>query len=58
MDMILTPTNDHLSPPSTSSRMSDSDVSSECDLDGLAAGRDAVSISSMGSSTSPTAEVK
>lgn len=57
MDMILTPT-DHLSPPSTTSRLSDSDTTSECDIDGLAMGRDAASISSLGSSTSPTAEVK
>lgn len=57
MDMILTPT-DHLSPPSTTSRLSDSDTTSECDLDGLATGRDGASISSLGSSSSPPAEVK
>lgn len=58
MDMILTPT-DHLSPPSTTSRLSDSDTTSECDIDGLATGcRDGASISSLGSSSSPPAEVK
>lgn len=57
MDMILTPT-DHLSPPSTTSRLSDSDTTSECDIDGVATGRDGASISSFGSSSSPPAEVK
>lgn len=57
MDMILTPT-DHLSPPSTTSRLSDSDTTSECDIDGVAIGRDGASISSFGSSSSPPAEVK
>lgn len=57
MDMILTPT-DHLSPPSTTSRLSDSDTISECDIDGVATGRDGASISSLGSSSSPPAEVK
>jgi len=52
MEMILTPT-DHLSPPSTTSRLSDSDTTSECDIDGLTAGRDGASISSVGSSSSP-----
>lgn len=52
---IITPT-DHLSPPSTTSRLSDSDTS-ECDLDGLTTGRDGASISSMGSSSSPPPEV-
>ncbi|XP_060650876.1 uncharacterized protein LOC132787662 isoform X15 [Drosophila nasuta] len=47
--LILTPT-DHLSPPSTMSRLSDSDTTSECDIDGMTPG---ASISSMGSSTSP-----
>ncbi|XP_034485588.1 regulating synaptic membrane exocytosis protein 2 isoform X7 [Drosophila innubila] len=47
--LILTPT-DHLSPPSTLSRLSDSDTTSECDIDGMTPG---ASISSMGSSTSP-----
>lgn len=56
MDMILTPT-DHLSPPSTTSRLSDSDTTSECDIDGIATGRDGASISSLGSSSSPPAEV-
>ncbi|XP_055320283.1 regulating synaptic membrane exocytosis protein 1 isoform X11 [Sitodiplosis mosellana] len=55
MDMILTPT-DHLSPPSTTSRLSDSDTTSECDIDGVATGRDGASISSLGSSSSPPAE--
>ncbi|XP_031621686.1 regulating synaptic membrane exocytosis protein 2 isoform X2 [Contarinia nasturtii] len=55
MDMILTPT-DHLSPPSTTSRLSDSDTTSECDIDGIATGRDGASISSLGSSSSPPAE--
>jgi hypothetical protein len=54
--MILTPT-DHLSPPSTTSRLSDSDTTSECDLDGLITGRDGASISSLGSSSSPPPEV-
>jgi len=47
--LILTPT-DHLSPPSTLSRLSDSDTTSECDIDGMTPG---ASISSMGSSNSP-----
>ncbi|XP_023034098.1 regulating synaptic membrane exocytosis protein 2 isoform X15 [Drosophila willistoni] len=47
--LILTPT-DHLSPPSTMSRLSDSDTMSECDIDGMTPG---ASISSMGSSASP-----
>lgn len=54
--MILTPT-DHLSPPSTMSRHSDSDATSECDIDGLTPGRDGTSISSLGSSSSPPPEV-
>lgn len=57
MDMILTPT-DHLSPPSTTSRLSDSDTTSECDIDGITASRDGASISSLGSSSSPPPEVK
>lgn len=57
MEMILTPT-DHLSPPSTTSRLSDSDTTSECDIDGMTAGRDGASISSFGSSSSPPLEVK
>lgn len=52
---IVTPT-DHLSPPSTTSRLSDSDTS-ECDIDGLTTGRDGASISSLGSSSSPPPEV-
>ncbi|XP_034130321.1 rab-3-interacting molecule unc-10 isoform X32 [Drosophila guanche] len=47
--LILTPT-DHLSPPSTMSRMSDSDTTSDCDIDGMTP---VASISSMGSSASP-----
>lgn len=57
MEMILTPT-DHLSPPSTTSRLSDSDTTSECDIDGMTAGRDGASISSFGSSSSPPLEVQ
>lgn len=57
MEMILTPT-DHLSPPSTTSRLSDSDTTSECDIDGITASRDGASISSLGSSSSPPPEVK
>lgn len=56
MEMILTPT-DHLSPPSTTSRLSDSDTTSECDIDGIPTGRDGASISSLGSSSSPPPEV-
>lgn len=52
---LNTPT-DHLSPPSTTSRLSDSDTS-ECDIDGLTTGRDGASISSLGSSSSPPPEV-
>lgn len=55
--MTLTPT-DHLSPPSTTSRLSDSDTTSECDIDGLTVCRDEASISSLGSSSSPPPEVK
>ncbi|XP_059618331.1 regulating synaptic membrane exocytosis protein 2 isoform X2 [Phlebotomus argentipes] len=55
MDSILTPT-DHLSPPSTTSRLSDSDTS-ECDIDGITAGRDGASLSSLGSSSSPPPEI-
>lgn len=56
MEMTLTPT-DHLSPPSTTSRLSDSDTTSECDIDGLTVCRDEASISSLGSSSSPPPEV-
>lgn len=49
---LLTPT-DRLSPPSTTSRLSDSDTTSECDIDGITTGRDGASISSFGSSSSP-----
>lgn len=51
MDFTVTPT-DHLSPPSTTSRLSDSDTFSEYDGDGLIIGRDGTSISSLGSSSS------
>ncbi|KAJ6635288.1 Regulating synaptic membrane exocytosis protein 2, partial [Pseudolycoriella hygida] len=57
MEMILTPT-DHLSPPSTTSRLSDSDTTSECDIDGITASRDGASISSLGSSSSPPPEAE
>lgn len=56
MEMILTPT-DHLSPPSTMSRFSDSDTTSDVDYDGMNTGRDGASISSVGSSSSPPPEV-
>ncbi|XP_063708928.1 regulating synaptic membrane exocytosis protein 2 [Culicoides brevitarsis] len=56
IEMISTPT-DHLSPPSTLSRFSDSDTTSEVDFDGINTGRDGASISSIGSSTSPPPEV-
>jgi regulating synaptic membrane exocytosis protein 2 len=61
METTLTPT-DHLSPPSTStSRLSDSDTTSECDMEYGGTGRaprdrrmaDGASISSLGSSSSP-----
>ncbi|XP_067615768.1 uncharacterized protein Rim isoform X3 [Eurosta solidaginis] len=55
--IILTPT-DHLSPPSTMSRLSDSDTTSEYDIDGLTPGRDGASISSLGSSSSPPPEIE
>ena len=57
MELALTPT-DHLSPPSTTSRLSDSDTS-ECDLEDGVSGvgarerrvTDGASISSVGSSS-------
>ncbi|XP_065087188.1 regulating synaptic membrane exocytosis protein 2 [Ochlerotatus camptorhynchus] len=52
LDMILSPT-DHLSPPSTTSRYTDSDTTSECDIDGLMTARDGASVSSVGSSSPP-----
>lgn len=55
--MIMTPT-DHLSPPSTMSRLSDSDTTSDVDFDGMNTGRDGASISSLGSSSSPPPEVR
>ncbi|XP_046392498.1 regulating synaptic membrane exocytosis protein 2 isoform X3 [Ischnura elegans] len=64
-DMVgggVTPT-DHLSPPSTTSRLSDSDTTSECDLDDAMAGLrdrrvDGASISSVGSSSSPPPDME
>lgn len=60
LDMVLTPT-DHLSPPSTTSRLSDSDTTSECDLEcdpeRMRRVADGASISSVGSSSSPPPEV-
>ncbi|EAT48461.1 AAEL000479-PA [Aedes aegypti] len=52
LDMILSPI-DHLSPPSTTSRCTDSDTTSECDIDGLMTARDGASVSS----SSPPPEV-
>uniref|UniRef100_A0A1B6CKH8 Regulating synaptic membrane exocytosis protein 2 n=1 Tax=Clastoptera arizonana TaxID=38151 RepID=A0A1B6CKH8_9HEMI len=56
IDLALTPT-DHLSPPSTTSRLSDSDPS---DLDDTRERRvaDGASISSVGSSTSPPPDIE
>ena len=56
MDFQLTPS-DHLSPPSTVSRFSDSDTPSECDIDSnrhsFERTADGASVSSFGSSSSP-----
>ncbi|KAK5647100.1 hypothetical protein RI129_005564 [Pyrocoelia pectoralis] len=51
-DVALTPS-EHLSPPSTGSRFSDSDTPSECEIDGgrERRGADGASVSSVGSST-------
>ncbi|KAK4880315.1 hypothetical protein RN001_008461 [Aquatica leii] len=56
-DVALTPS-EHLSPPSTGSRFSDSDTPSECEIDGgrERRGADGASVSSVGSSTSPPRE--
>lgn len=54
-EIALTPS-EHLSPPSTGSRFSDSDTTSECEIDGARErrGADGASVSSsVGSSTSP-----
>lgn len=53
-DAVLTPS-EHLSPPSTGSRFSDSDTTSECEIDGgrERRGADGASVSSVGSSSSP-----
>lgn len=53
-EIALTPS-EHLSPPSTGSRFSDSDTPSECEIDGgrERRGADGASVSSVGSSTSP-----
>lgn len=57
-EVVLTPS-EHLSPPSTGSRLSDSDTTSECDIDGSRERRnaDGASVSSVGSSSSPPREV-
>ncbi|RZC33978.1 regulating synaptic membrane exocytosis protein 2, partial [Asbolus verrucosus] len=53
-EVALTPS-EHLSPPSTGSRFSDSDTPSECEIDGgrERRGADGASVSSVGSSASP-----
>lgn len=53
-EVALTPS-EHLSPPSTGSRFSDSDTPSECEIDGSRErrGADGASVSSVGSSASP-----
>ncbi|KAL5275240.1 unc-10 family protein [Megaselia abdita] len=51
LDFIVTPT-EYLSPPSTTSRLSDSDTLSEFEGEGVIIGRDGTSISSLGSSSS------
>ncbi|CAH1186021.1 unnamed protein product [Phyllotreta striolata] len=53
-EIALTPS-EHLSPPSTGSRFSDSDTPSECDIEGGRDRRnaDGASVSSVGSSSSP-----
>lgn len=56
-EVALTPS-EHLSPPSTGSRFSDSDTPSECDIDGgrERRGADGASVSSVSSSASPPRE--
>lgn len=58
-EVALTPS-EHLSPPSTGSRFSDSDTPSECEIDGgrERRGADGASVSSVGSSSSPPNERK
>ncbi|XP_044751578.1 regulating synaptic membrane exocytosis protein 2 isoform X5 [Coccinella septempunctata] len=53
-EVALTPS-EHLSPPSTGSRFSDSDTPSECEIEGNRErrGADGTSVSSVGSSSSP-----
>lgn len=57
-EIVLTPS-EHLSPPSTGSRFSDSDTPSECEIDGGRERRnaDGASVSSVGSSSSPPREI-
>ncbi|XP_050294946.1 regulating synaptic membrane exocytosis protein 2 isoform X2 [Anthonomus grandis grandis] len=56
-EVALTPS-EHLSPPSTGSRFSDSDTPSECEIEGgrERRGADGASVSSVGSSSSPPRE--
>ncbi|XP_066143469.1 regulating synaptic membrane exocytosis protein 2 isoform X6 [Euwallacea fornicatus] len=56
-EVALTPS-EHLSPPSTGSRFSDSDTPSECEIEGSRErrGADGASVSSVGSSSSPPRE--
>ncbi|KAL3280795.1 hypothetical protein HHI36_004027 [Cryptolaemus montrouzieri] len=56
-EVALTPS-EHLSPPSTGSRFSDSDTPSECEIEGNRErrGADGASVSSVGSSSSPPRE--
>ncbi|XP_048518490.1 regulating synaptic membrane exocytosis protein 2 isoform X1 [Dendroctonus ponderosae] len=56
-EVALTPS-EHLSPPSTGSRFSDSDTTSECEIEGSRErrGADGASVSSVGSSSSPPRE--
>ncbi|XP_060516998.1 regulating synaptic membrane exocytosis protein 2 [Cylas formicarius] len=58
-EVALTPS-EHLSPPSTGSRFSDSDTPSECEIDGgrERRGADGASVSSVGSSSSPPRETE
>ncbi|XP_018323416.1 regulating synaptic membrane exocytosis protein 2 isoform X2 [Agrilus planipennis] len=58
-EIALTPS-EHLSPPSTGSRFSDSDTPSECEIDGSRErrGADGASVSSVGSSISPPRETE
>ncbi|XP_076254330.1 rab3 interacting molecule isoform X3 [Rhynchophorus ferrugineus] len=58
-EVALTPS-EHLSPPSTGSRFSDSDTPSECEIEGgrERRGADGASVSSVGSSSSPPRETE